>query len=141
MKSAFAATSSKPFQFSAPWLLAYVAVLALVAGGIFYSRAQALATYGTLAAQDEWDQWRSDAKEMTTGAGPVKRREPKSLEPPALVLMRDHFTACLGLALVLSSVLFGTFMFFVRGALGDAAVRQEPRPPDSRFPTPNSRPS
>ena len=55
-------------------------------------------------------------------AGPVKRREPKSLEPPALVLMRDHFAVCLGLALLLSTVLFGTFMFFVRGALASGSL-------------------
>jgi hypothetical protein len=47
----------------------------------------------------------------------VKRRAPKSAEPPALVLMRDYFAVCLALAIVLSTVLFGTFMFFVRGAL------------------------
>ena len=50
-------------------------------------------------------------------SGPVKRRVPKSAEPPALKLMRDHFGVCLGLSLVLSSVLFGTFMIFVRGAI------------------------
>jgi hypothetical protein len=54
---------------------------------------------------------------MAQGAGPVKRRVPGSLEPPALVLMRDHFAVCLGFALLLSTVLFGTFMFFVRGAM------------------------
>jgi hypothetical protein len=108
------------FPFSLGWLLGYLAAMALVIGGLVYSRQQALATYGSEAAQTEWDTWRSDAKDMALGAGPVKRREPKSPEPPALVLMRDHFAACLGLALVLSTVLFGTFMFFVRGAMGSS---------------------
>lgn len=106
------------------WLVLYAAVLAAVAGALVRARQNALATYGSDEAQTEWDQWRSDAKDMAMGAGPVKRREPKSPEPPALVLMRDHFAACLGLALVLSTVLFGTFMFFVRGAL---ATRHERR--------------
>ena len=39
-------------------------------------------------------------------------------QPPALVLMRDHFGVCLSLAIVLSTVLFGTFMMLVRGAMG-----------------------
>jgi hypothetical protein len=110
-------SNSSPFHFSTAWLLAYLVVMALVSGGLAYSRQQALAAYGTEEAQTEWDQWRSDAKDMALGAGPVKRREPKSLQPPALVLMRDHFAVCLVLALLLSTVLFGTFMFFVRGAL------------------------
>ncbi len=109
--------STSPFQFSLGWLLAYLTVMALVAGGLAYGRRQALATFGTDSAQNEWDTWRADAKDMAMGAGPVKRREPKSQEPPALVLMRDHIVACLALALLLSTVLFGTFMFFVRGAL------------------------
>jgi len=99
------------------WLLAYVAAIGLVLGGLFYGRSQALATYSGAAAQTDWDQWRADATQMAQGAGPVKRRAPQSAEPPALVLMRDHFAACLGLAVLLSSVLFGTFMFFIRGAL------------------------
>jgi hypothetical protein len=111
------------FPSSLGWLLAYLAVLALVTGGLVYARQQALVTYGTEAAQGEWDQWREDAKDMSLGAGPVKRREPKSIEPPALVLMRDYFAVCLGLSLVLSSVLFATTMFFVRGAIADASPR------------------
>jgi hypothetical protein len=99
------------------WLAAYVAVMALVVGGLLYGRSQAIAVYGSGEAQQQWDTWRDDAKEMAAGAGPVKRREPKSAEPPALVLMRDHFLACAALAVLLSSVLFATFMFFLRGAL------------------------
>ncbi len=82
-----------------------------------YGRAKTMATYGTPTAQAEWDAWRADAKKMAEEPGVVKRREPKSIEPPALVLMRDHFGVCLSIALVLSTVLFGTFMILVRGAM------------------------
>jgi hypothetical protein len=99
------------------WLAAYLAVLAAVVGGLFYGRQQALAVYGSNQAQTNWDAWRGDATKMAQQPGPVKRRAPKSAEPPALVLMRDHFVACAALSLVLSSVLFVTFMFFIRGAL------------------------
>jgi hypothetical protein len=112
------------------WLLAYFAVLAAVVGGMAYGRAQARAVYGTGAAQSDWDAWRDDARRMTGAEGPVKRRAPRSAEPPALVLMRDHFGACLGLALVLTSILFGTFMVFVRGALA-APDPSRPSTPDS----------
>ena len=110
-------SSFNPFQFSLGWLLAYCTVMGLVLGGLVYGRSQALATYGSEEAQSEWDTWRGDAKQMADGSGPVKRRAPKSPQPPALVLMRDHFAACVGLAVLLSSVLFVTFMFFIRGAL------------------------
>jgi hypothetical protein len=98
------------------WLLAYVAILALVVSGVFYGRAQALAIYGSQEAQAQWDTWRDDAKQMSDGPGPVTRRVPKSAEPPALVLMRDHFAVCLAGSVLLTSVLFGTFMVFIRGA-------------------------
>ena len=121
------------------WLVLYAAVLAAVTGGLLRARYDALATFGTSTAQTEWDTWRSDAKDMALGAGPVKRREPKSPEPPALVLMRDHFAACLGLALLLSTVLFGTFMFFVRGAMGSSGKTLDRSKASSRVPNPDSR--
>jgi hypothetical protein len=108
------------------WLAAYAALIAAVIAGAFYGRQQAIAIYGTPQAQAEWDTWREDAKkQLAEDTGPVKRRFPKSAQPPALVLMRDHFAICLGLALLLSSVLFATFVFFVRGA---AAQAVPPRP-------------
>lgn len=99
------------------WAVAYLAVMAAVVGTMLKVRGDISVAYSTPAAQSEWDDWRQDAKKMASGTGPVKRREPKSAEPPALVLMRDHFAVCLSGALLLSSVLFGTFMFFVCGAL------------------------
>ena len=111
-------TSANPFQFSLVWLLAYITVISLVLGGLIYGRMQALATYGTEQAQSDWDQWRDEAKQMAEGTGPVQRRVPKSAEPPALVLMRDYFPICVIGSLLLTTVLFGTFMVFVRGALG-----------------------
>lgn len=108
------------------WAVAYLAVMAAVMGAMFKVRGDISVAYGTPAAQSEWDDWRQDAKKMASGTGPVKRREPKSAEPPALVLMRDHFAVCLSGALLLSSVLFGTFMFFIRGALSAAPQSTAP---------------
>jgi hypothetical protein len=98
------------------WIAAYLAMIAGVVVGMTRVRAGAMAVYGTAEAQAEWDAWREDATKMAEEPTVVKRRAPQSIEPPALVLMRDHFAVCLGLALVLSSVLFATFMVLVRGA-------------------------
>ena len=102
------------------WLLMYIVMLAAVIGGMLYVRGLAREVYGTPEAQAEWNAWRDEAKKMADEPNVVQRRMPKSAEPPALVLMRDYFVVCLVLAIVLSSVLFGTFMMLVRGALGRA---------------------
>jgi hypothetical protein len=105
------------------WFIAYLLFLALIGGGVFYGRSRALAIYGSGEAQAQWDTWRADAKKMAEAPHPVKRRIPGSAEPPALVLMRDYFAICLGGALVLSTVLFGTFMILVRGAFTPTSSR------------------
>jgi hypothetical protein len=101
------------------WFAAYLLTLAAVAAAMVHGRSVSLTAYGTPAAQTDWDVWRADTKKMAEQPGIVKRREAKSVEPPALVLMRDYFAVCLAGALLLSSVLFATFMFFIRGALAD----------------------
>lgn len=112
------------------WLQLYVALLAAVVGGLFYARHRALVIYGTDRAQVEWDAWREDAKSQAAGKGPVIRRVPRSGEPPALVLMRDYFGVCLVIALGLSSVLFGTLVFFVRGVLNTSTTFVDRSPPE-----------
>lgn len=112
--------------------LLYGLMLAGVVWGMLSLRRAALATYGTSQAQAAWDAWRQAAREMSHAAGPVRRREPKSVQPPALVLMRDHFGVCLGGALLLSSVLFGTIAWLAAGALtrgGGVAGGAAPRSP------------
>lgn len=101
-------------------LLLYLLMVALVCGGLVFAKRQAIAVYGDQAAQSEWNAWREDAKELSRGPGPVLRRTPKSISPPALVLMRDYFVVCLALSVLLSSVLFITTLAFLRGALSTA---------------------
>ncbi len=122
------------------WLQLYVALLAAVIGGLVYARQRALSVYGTDQAQAQWDTWREDAKTQADGKGPVTRRVPKSAEPPALVLMRDYFAVCMLIAVALSSVLFGTLVFMIRGALSTSATFVDRSPPEPRLDGP-SRPS
>lgn len=112
------------------WLTLFLAMLAGITGGMFYLR-NSVVQSATAENQSQWDQWREAVKEDQKDAGPVLRRVPKSSEPPALVLLRDHFVTCLSVALVLSSVLFGTFVLFARGVMNS---------PGKAFNSPSDRP-
>ncbi|ADB16755.1 hypothetical protein Psta_2081 [Pirellula staleyi DSM 6068] len=103
-------------------IVIFVAIVGSVAGGVFYGRSQALAIYGDDVAQGEWDTWREDATQMSEGIGPVKRRAPKSLQPPALVLMSQYFGVCLVGSVLLSSVLTITILAFVRGVMSSPTM-------------------
>ena len=103
----------------------YLLVLSGVVGGCLYARSWAVSVYGTPEAQAEWDEWRAGAEKLST-EGPVKRRVPKSDKPPALVLATTYFGVCLTIALLLTTVLFATALYFVQGVLhSPGAVRNE----------------
>ena len=106
------------------WFVAYLLTMGALVFSLQRYRTQALETYGTAEAKAEWEEWRSAAKQIGED-GPVARREPKSSQPPALVLMRDHFPACLGISLLLSSCLFGWMMVCVRGAIRPVQLNHE----------------
>lgn len=112
------------------WLTLLIAMLAAVAGGMFHVRNSVLQLEGAESQQD-WEEWREAVKAGQADKGPVQRRIPKSQEPPSLVLLRDHFAVCLTIALVLSSVLFSTFVLFARGVMNSPAPQVNslsPRP-------------
>lgn len=106
------------------WFVAYVAMICLIVFALMQYRSTALAAYGTAEAGERWEDWREAAAELGK-QGPVVRRAPKSTEPPPLVLMRDHFAACLGISLLLSSCLFGWLMICVRGVMRPVELNLE----------------
>ena len=91
----------------------YVACMAGVVIGMNRARSHLLAVYGTEQARGDWQNWRDAA---SADASPVARDEPASELPPAFVLMQHHFRTCLGLSLLLTTVLFMTLLFMIRGA-------------------------
>ena len=100
------------------WLILYLICVIAVVAGLTRGRNQAVESYGTESAQREWDDWRATAGEQTAGEGPlgpVQRRVPRSEIPPALALMNDHFVGCLVFSLIMTTALFATTMFLVRG--------------------------
>lgn len=107
------------------WLLAYVIAMSLVVAVMQYARQSILNSLDTAEAREQWQQWRDDAAKQAAGNGPVQRKIPKSGEPPALVLMRDHYTSCLAMMLLICTAMFGAFAFFLRGALSDSPPTPE----------------
>jgi hypothetical protein len=118
--------------------IVYVAAIAGVAAGMFVLRQRALASYGSPDAATEWQEWKQGATEMSEQPGPVRRRPPKSDEPPALILMRDHFGACLAGSVGLTAILLGAIVLMFRGAIIQPQPfvdRSQPEPPRGRTPT------
>lgn len=97
------------------WLGAYLALMTTVVFSMVTVRGCSMARFGTTQARDDWQRWRDVAERQSRGDGPVQRRVRESAEPPALVLMREHFIACTSFALIMSSALFVTLMFTIRG--------------------------
>ena len=98
------------------FLAAYVVLLVVVVAAMLQIRRTTLATMGTPAAQAEWQAWRESEPNQRDDL-PVKRRPPKSTEPPALVLMRDYFPVLMSAAVVFSSLLFAALAIAARGVL------------------------
>jgi hypothetical protein len=99
------------------WFPIYLFVAGLVVAGMFYGRRQALAAYGTPQAQADWQEWVNEARRQQQGQGPVRRRPPQAKGPPALILMRDHFTTCLGGALLITSAVYWSTAFLLHGSV------------------------
>lgn len=91
------------------WIAAYALVMIGLLTALLSVRKTILATMNTTQARADWNAWRETAEKQSS-QGPVRRRVPKSTEPPALVLMRDYF-----MAVAVGGVVFGTLLFIVVG--------------------------
>ena len=100
------------------WLVLYLLAVTAIVGGLVFARRWALTQLERPEAKAQWDEWRVDeVRRSEEGRGPVQRRPPVSTEPPALVMLRDHFAAALAACLAIGSVLFGFLMMTIRGIL------------------------
>jgi hypothetical protein len=69
------------------------------------------------AAQAEWDEFRRDMRRQSGRDGPVQRKVPKSVEPPARVWLRDYFQLAVVAWVLFVGVLGGFFCMLVAGVL------------------------
>src|SRR6188474_2455131 len=99
------------------WLACYVVLLVCVIGAMLWVRQSVLTEYAKPESIADWQSWRKDVIEDQTSPGPVERRVPKSLEPPALVLMRDYIAVSIIGATFFTSILYWIGAWFVTGVL------------------------
>jgi hypothetical protein len=98
-------------------VLGYVLLLAAIGVAMIWLRQTALSQ-----SVADWQAWRNDVQTQQGVAGPVQRSVPKSEEPPALVLLRDHFGVMVAGAVLFSSLLYWVTAWFVTGALQSKSV-------------------
>jgi len=108
------------------WLLAYVATMALIVYTLLYVRSTQVQRLNSAQAKRDWQQWREGAKKDSAGDGPVRRRVPKSVDPPLLVLLTEHFAVLLVSSLVFGSVLFFVVLFLLHGAIAQGKFEVQP---------------
>jgi hypothetical protein len=117
------------------WGLAYLACAGAITAAAWRGRQSAIAVYESPEGRAEWREWKEAAQAMEEKGGSLARRAPKSDEPPALVLLRDHFVTCLAGLLLAFTALFGVLMVLVRGAYGQRSNQEIPQA-DVRSPRP-----
>jgi hypothetical protein len=99
------------------WIVGYTAMAGLIVWSMFASRERAIEQLSSPQSLAKWRAWREDVRQQQTQAVPVRRRVPKSSEPPALVLMRDYFAVSLLGAILFSTALYWVIAWFVSGVL------------------------
>lgn len=112
-----------PYVRAAVWL-GYLVVAGATLASLVAARNWAISELGSPAALAEWQRWRDEetARQAEPSAG-VRRRPPKSDEPPTLILLRDHFTAVAVSTLLVMSFLYAFFVVIARGVAQDQAPR------------------
>ena len=76
-----------------------------------------LAELSTPAAQREWDRFRADMREQSDDRGPVRRKVPRSPEPPELVWLRDYPLVAVSAWVIFVGLLGAVIGILLRGAL------------------------
>jgi hypothetical protein len=87
--------------------------------GLSSTRKATIEELSTPEQREHWQVWKSAARQQDGTTGPVARREPKSDEPPTLVLLRDHYTVIVVASLTFYSFLFALGLFLTWGITRD----------------------
>lgn len=112
----------------------WLAVVGLPPAGLAIVRESWMERLDRPESRAGWEEFRGAMRAQTGRDGPVQRKVPKSVEPPGLVWLRDHFTLACVAWLLFGSVLWGATAFFVigvgsprRAAAGGSFPENQPR--------------
>ncbi len=97
-------------------LFGYVVALALTVWGMGEARSRTLASLDNAQSTAEWQSWREETIRQSQTPGPVKRRPAKALEPPMLILLRDHFVPVTVTTMLAVTIFYWFFGFAIRGS-------------------------
>ena len=89
-------------------------------------RGARLAEVSSPAAQADWDRFRDDMREQSGDRGPVRRKVPRSPEPPERVWLRDYPHVVVAAWVTFVGLLGGIIAAMLRGAAAGAAPRSTP---------------
>jgi len=104
---------ARPLRRWLPWAIGYALLIGAVVVAVIKTRDWAVTQLATPKSLAGWEAWREDVRQQQVQPGPVQRRVPKSSEPPALVVMRDHFEVSLFAAVLFSTMLYWVFAWFL----------------------------
>ncbi|MFM9058725.1 MAG: hypothetical protein ACKOSQ_06355 [Planctomycetaceae bacterium] len=86
-------------------------------------RGARLAEVSSPAAQADWDRFRDDMREQSGDHGPVRRKVPRSAEPPERIWLRDYPHVVVAAWVIFVGLLGGIIAAMLRGAAGGVAPR------------------
>lgn len=97
-------------------IVLYLVLMAAATWAMVMVRDNTIESFSTPEAKAQWQDWREAVENDKANMGPVKRKVPKSDEPPTLVMLRDHFGACLFAMLVMATIMYLSIVIFAKGA-------------------------
>lgn len=102
--------------------IGYVAVVSAAIAAMYAARRHVFATLDTPEARAEWTAWKEETARLSKTDEPMKRREAKSVEPPALVFFRDYFGTAIATSVIGVTLFYWFTAFLVRGSMRTPAV-------------------
>lgn len=99
--------------FAAVWLM----LVAVPPVAFLRWRESRLAEISAPAAQQAWDRFRDDMRDQSGDRGPVRRKVPRSAEPPELVWLRDYPAVAVAAWVLFVGLLAAVIGLLVRGAV------------------------
>ncbi|HEX7448912.1 MAG TPA: hypothetical protein VF306_15265 [Pirellulales bacterium] len=105
------------------WLAGWLVVMTAIVASLWLVRGRVVDDLSRPEKIAQWRAWRAETERQDPSAGPVRRRTAQGDEPPALVLLRDHFGAIAATTVLMGSFLFAFLAFIIHGLVRGRGMR------------------